>query len=293
MRRFLIILNLVLSALAVYLTLYLLRPSTRSRGAETTADSQGLVANKGGVHPSTDSSNAVMSRRYSDVLWMRNLFHPDRSFDENVDEVNISTPDEVNEHFELISIAQVAKRSCASIRVISDKKRQRNRPTRAQRRGAASQKSNSKNKDQKIYMLNDPVGETGFMLAEIGIGSVVLKRNEQEITLHLDKSDDASEKRREVGLKVAAIAAEKTAAETTAKVAESKAADSTAKKGVTAKKTEATPHPPPPPPPPPTVTKPSGQSNATSASSRKKILQEEYLKKVAEQQSKEGNSNRK
>jgi hypothetical protein len=206
MRNILFFSNIVLMVASVILTMILLRSKPQPSSQPITAD---MIAEYDRSTDKLGKESKISSLRPDskkfDNIWETNLFHPARNFEESQpNEIKISDEDEVKEHFELISIAQVSSRSCASIRVITENRNPKgasppgftNRNNR--RRSTREQKPE---KDQKVYQLNNSVGETGFVLSEIGIDYVILLKGDQEIKLTLDKSDEASEIRREVAYK--------------------------------------------------------------------------------------------
>ncbi len=205
MRNILLLSNIILTFLAVILTVVLLRskPQSTLLPSNEAVEAKDRTMVKRGKDIKSPRLDQDMRQR--DLIWEANLFHPARNFeDSQPNEIKISDEDQVKEHFELISIAQVSDRSCASIRVITENKN----PRGTQSRPATNRNSRRRNtretkpeKDQKVYQLRDPVGETGFVLNEIGIDYVILIKGDQEIKLSLDKSDEASEQRREVAYK--------------------------------------------------------------------------------------------
>ena len=264
MRKFLIIANVILTIAGVYLTLRLLNPDTEAK-IPVQADSP--LLNDSRISKNQNKVRLkppAISPAQSNILWERNLFHPDREYEEGLDqELDIRKPEDIAEHFELISIAQVADKSCASIRVLTQKGRKLTR--RASRRRASRRRGKSRtksastatDKNQKVYMLNDSVGETGFKLSEIGIDFVLLKKNDQELKLSLDKGDEGSEKRRDQAKKDedAKIAKARREAALKAKRRRTRKKDDKRKKETKSKTSSADDSdsrlPPPPPPPPP------------------------------------------
>ncbi len=302
MKSILVIINLMLTCVAAVLTSHVAKHSTAATVPTAAATDEGDEADfdLASVTPPERVSRVTQNR--SDLMWETNLFHPDRRYIEDID---VAPPDpvteeEAKEHFELISIAQVAQRSCASIRVIIEDKSRgrrsaRTRRSRSSRRKPTPARSAKDNQTQKVYRLNDPVGETGFVLTEIGINYVVIQKNDQEITLTLDKADEGSELRREQYAK--SVAEEEKRRESEAR--KQKAADArerakekrnnrkkdAADSKADEKKPAASPAPPPPPPPPPppatnTPETPSRTDGASRNSTRE--LRNQYLQRVRE-----------
>ena len=313
MRQILVLTNFVLTILAVLLTVYLLNTNTEAN--ISVEEPQLLRPQKPSKKKREEFVRELepMRAREMDVVWERNLFHPDRTYEEVIPGIEITNEEEVTEHFELISIAQVGAISCASIRVISSKDqrnlrnrrnrrnvRDRRRRRRTPNRSRRAPRQQRTDENQKIYKLNDPVGETGFKLTAIEIGSVVLTKDEQEITLNLDKSDEASLERQEEALKTEEKKAIEVAAAKRRQKEEAKEAENEKSKGEEPESeqketttAEGVPPPPPPPPPPPRA----GLANPpapTAGQSRRKTRQQlrrQYLDKIRQENS-EGSDSR-
>ena len=135
-----------------------------------------------------------------------NLFHEDRKLDpppEAPPEEGQADPGEAAaEQFELVSILRVGTKAGASI-VFSPKNQPPEEPrSRIRRRTpnrdpgnprANRSQEGEKNKNKGFYMLNDPVGESGYDLKEIGTDSVTLgKSGQEDITVYLDTTDENS-----------------------------------------------------------------------------------------------------
>ncbi len=273
MGKFLIIINISLTIVAALLTNNLVNPTIPVDTNSTSSLPISENSERVGIVDETNDQIPKLGRQESDILWEKNLFHPDRSFEESIlDDLDIKEPEQVNEHFELMSIAQVANKSCASIRVIKGANRQqkRRKNTRTSNRRKNTRRGPSKaakDKNQKVYMLGDSVGETGFKLNEISIDYIVIKKGDQELTLRLDKSDESSEKRREVAKKEVDKKSKKDLAARkrieTAKSKEKKPPNKIADTDAAKKSI-----PPPPPPPPPAFNRgtqqPTTNQNSTS-----------------------------
>ncbi len=257
MGKFLIIINISLTIAAVFLTRNLVNPTIPADSNSVASLPAAVNSQMSNLADESHDQISKLSRQESDILWEKNLFHPDRSFEESIiDDLDIKEPEQVNEHFELMSIAQVANKSCASIRVIkgANKRRKQRRNTRTNNRrknaGRRGAKASAKDKNQKVYMLGDSVGETGFKLNEISIDYVMIKKGDQELTLRLDKSDESSEKRRQVAKKEVDNKSKKDLA-ARKKIEQAKTKDKKPPKKIENKDTAKKSIPPPPPPPPP------------------------------------------
>ena len=257
MGKFLIIINITLTIVAVYLTRNLLNPATLIEPEPASKLPVIMQSEDSNItNPELDDPIPKLSRQDTDILWEKNLFHPDRTFEENLlDNLDIKEPEQINEHFELMSIAQVSNKSCASIRVIKgakNQRRQRNNRRPNRRRKNTRRGATAKDTNQKIYMLGESVGETGYKLTEIGIDYIIIKKGDQELTLRLDKSDESSEKRREVAKKnVDDKKKKEIAARNQVRTAEKKGQKQSKEEGDKDTAKKSIPPPPPPPPPPP------------------------------------------
>ena len=294
MRSLLIILNLALTVAACGLTYNTLRPAPVEPVPIDSLESQDPEVDASSDSEGTAFAVPKISSELSDKIWVNNLFHPDRQFEEIVEtDIKIEDDAQASEHFELISIAQVHRRSCASLRVITEqKKTTRRRSTSRSRRN--KKKAGPKDKDQKVYLLDDPVGKTGYKLTEIGIDFVTLSKKEQEITLRLDKGDEGSEKRREQFAKLEAVKEKKQAAEKRRAKVKQKAKTKTkggndkrsAQAAEAAAKRASRSAPPPPPPPPPAVREnlpsPPVRAQNSDAKERRRQLRNQYLERVRE-----------
>ena len=267
MGKFLIIINISLTVAAIVLTRNLINPTLPANSNSTSTLLDTSVFEQTGMEDETGMGLPKLTRQESDILWEKNLFHPERTFEESlIEDLDIKEPEQVNEHFELMSIAQVANKSCASIRVIKKARSQRRRANN--RRNNRRAKSPKKDTNQKIYMLNDSVGETGFKLTEIGIDYIVIKKGDQELTLRLDKGDESSEKRRQVAKKKIDAKTKKESAARNRVEASKKKQEKEPEKEV-AKDTPKKTIPPPPPPPAFNrgVQQPATNQNSTNTSS--------------------------
>ncbi len=267
MGKFLIIINISLTVAAIVLTRNLINPTLPANSNSTSTLLDTSVFEQTGMEDETGMGLPKLTRQESDILWEKNLFHPERTFEESlIEDLDIKEPEQVNEHFELMSIAQVANKSCASIRVIKKARSQRRRANN--RRNNRRAKSPKKDTNQKIYMLNDSVGETGFKLTEIGIDYIVIKKGDQELTLRLDKGDESSEKRRQVAKKKIDAKTKKESAARNRIEASKKKQEKEPEKEV-AKDTPKKTIPPPPPPPAFNrgVQQPATNQNSTNTSS--------------------------
>ena len=191
-----------------------------------------------------------------DISWQRALFHPARTFEiiaPTTGNGPIETPTGF-EQYELVGIARVGDTACASIIVHAPTRRQPKR-TRTQRRlhknrNAPPSTPNTKGRQAKkenraIYSLNDIVGETGYVLSEIGIDSVTLKMDgKDDIELLLDTADDRSKARRTTASRQAQVQQMRQAK------AKQRAVKQIAAKASSRKRSSTTTKPPVPPPPP-------------------------------------------
>ena len=265
MRQILLSVNITLTIFVVIFAFYLMRDQSNANvpSGDILQRSGDKILMEMEDEPAQDEK---ITKKDSKVVWEKNLFHPNRTYEHTVEEVTISDPDKVTEHFELISIAQVGPISCASIRVIKNKNQKRsrvnrNRRTRSTSRRRTSTNRNQKakkvqksknNENQKIYRLNDPVGETGYELISIDIRCVKLQKNiEPPIELCLDTKDEHSAGRREIALKAEQERISKATAKKEKEAKEEKKSKNTdLDKEKKTKETTDSSLPPPPPPPP-------------------------------------------
>ncbi|MDP7396601.1 MAG: hypothetical protein QGF67_14000 [Lentisphaeria bacterium] len=192
----------------------------------------------------------------SDISWQRALFHPDRTFEiiaPTTENDSIETPTGF-EQYELVGIARVGDTACASIIVHALTGSQSNR-SRTQRRlrknrnappsATKAKGRQAKKENRAIYSLNETVGETGYVLSEIGTDSVILTMDgKEDIELLLDTADDRSKARRTTASRQARAQQARQSKE------KQIAAKQIAAKVSSRERSSTKPKPPVPPPPP-------------------------------------------
>lgn len=261
MKGLLLLLDVVMIIVAVQLT------STAWDQLSAAPVSQQPVADAALTTPAAPTRETMQQIAMVDVdqvevIWERNLFHPDRAFETLAPKTPTKTPDDpgkIQETYELVGVAQVRDIACASIIVHQTEPKRTARARKTKRTAAkrnsraereAKKRIKAKKKNRKLYKLTADVGDTGYILAEIHIKSVVLrKEGAEDITLTMDKGDERSIARNEESRKT--IEAEKNR-----KIKQDAKADRTtkARKRAAAKVNKT---PPAPPPPPPTSTMPT------------------------------------
>lgn len=246
--------NAVLFCLVVGFTVRMLGRDPHTRYKEMTLpevvsrDSQGMAAGGGGV---TRPARPRRGMRDSDVtsLWQDTLFNPDRT--EAVDNEGEGEEDPKPpppSDMELIGIGVINKDAAALILLRQSRPTSRRRvgrpPTSVA--GAATEKptqtDEERNPKRHVFRKGDEVADTGWVVEEIELASVTLRRNEEERVLELDTGDSAS-----TGRNTAAAAESARALATTAPKPTPKPA---ATPPETPKRTPTRTPPPPPPPPP-------------------------------------------
>jgi hypothetical protein len=281
MTRFLLAINIALAIVAAKLSLEAQRTKVDASvewplapDPPTNADEIAAMAGAAGPVPKKEAS---MIPEFNLFDPMRRLPDPDAI---PVEEVEETTQENIDNHFELVSVGRLGRMACANIMAKTtitppSRTSTRGQPPKAiadrlRARTAArtpTTKSSSDGK-AKVYKVGDSIGESGYRLLRISLRSVVLRSKDDTIVLTMNKSDETSKKRREVA--AAAITKKKTDAEKSRLAAaranelnKVKAAAAAKRAGAgkppaTAKKPEtektATPPPPPPPPPPPLST---------------------------------------
>lgn len=281
MKPLLFLLNVLLTVLAGYLTVYLLRTGILSVPI-TPPTPLNAITEKVPPAETANKQKPILPQTVK-AIWKQNLFHPDRAM---IAHAGKSTPPPVEhpeEHFELVGIARIGDRACASIIVIPPQSVRRRRTTsrtvyrprtRTTIRGRNTHlRPRTKSGLQaRVYRLNAKVGETGYILAEIKIDSVILRRevDSTEITLTMNKDDEASNSRREQALKQVKKDEKKKQTVTAARRVSKKNRKKRNSKLI-----------PPPPPPPPIITPPGGNGAAAKISRQKRL---ERLKQWREKQ---------
>ncbi len=253
MKGLLFLANILLTVAAVLLTVHLVKSSS----APTVSDEGALAASEfrpPSKRKAARRPNVNRDVRRADVIWEKNLFHPQRVFEEFVEPEKPEIEEEkVNEVFELVSIARVQDRACASIIYRQERpKPKRGRRTPARRTAKARKqppRKARKDENRKVYRLNDPVGETGYILAKINIDAVLLRKGDHDLPLYINKGDEYSKGRREDAFKQLAKAAD-AGKKKTARAGQADKAKAAAKKGAPMRR-------PPPPPPPPAAAEPT------------------------------------
>jgi hypothetical protein len=293
MKHLLLLSNILLSIVAVLLTVKLLEERdnqvARSSKVQPLGDIQAEPIEDG---PTRQQVPETASKR----MERKNLFHIDRFYDDGTGKVaggdaglNDTGP-KLNEEYELTGTVKIGK-GLAAVIIVRQPQPQRstvrkyNIPTRSTRSTTRTPvkpppRPTSKTAEKgKVYRLNDEVGELGYVLTEIEFDAVVLtKTGAEPLTLTLNRQDETSMGRREAAQKEITAkrkAAEAAAAKTAALAARAKAlADSKARsQAKTSGTSSATRTVPPPPPPPPPLNLPGGPNAGppratTSGSSR-------------------------
>jgi len=170
-----------------------------------------------GELPAPSGRNTVDANTLN-VLWRRSLFRPDRTEDVEIkaanDEAKAAAP-QAEWVFELKAILRMNERSVAIIQVDPAKRAavRRTRSSRSVRRTlpTPSKEPAAKPKPAKrLFHEGDSVGETGFVVTKIGQAEVILKKDDEEKILTIERQDAGSVARRAAQVKLAPKAAKPT-----------------------------------------------------------------------------------
>lgn len=290
-----LLLNLVLVAAFCGMGLLLAENDPRARWDQLRKDAldaeQDPVAKPARDEEAEETSPAVRDRMDSkalETLWRRSLFRPDRTEDvakADDDGESEEKPPQDEWTFELKATARLNERRIAIIQIDQAKRapvrRGRvTRPTHTRKRPAISPKAKpdeAKKKPKRLFREGETLAETGYVLVEIRMDEVVIRKGDDERILTIERDDAGSIERRE------AAAAESKPAP--------KAPDEGGKaKPATAKRPVHTPPPPPGGPggpgAPPGASSPGGNTRATVNSAMEKRRQRiaEERKRLLEKQ---------
>ncbi|OGV83702.1 MAG: hypothetical protein A3K19_13785 [Lentisphaerae bacterium RIFOXYB12_FULL_65_16] len=217
-----------------------------------------------------------------DVLWRQTLFNPARTEDLTKGDAEAVGPSRIE--LELIGILQFGDVAAA---IILDKQMKAAPRTRTARVGSrtvpagGAEPSPEEVKTQHVYKLNDPVGNTGYVVKEIRLDEVVLTRGDEERVLRLQSDDAESVTRR----KVAADDDTKREEEAKKEDAKREKEAKTEEAGQDAQKIVAggnSSMPPPPPPPPPGVELPTPGGDHAKAPAPGALSAEERILRAKE-----------
>ena len=291
MKHLLLLTNLALSIVAVMLTMHLLEEREKGgNGRSSDVKPMGeLVADA-----AEDAlPRQEIPREAAKRIERKNLFHVDRFYDDGtltaaggVGAAEKAGP-KLKEEYVLTSTIQIGK-GLAAIIVVSEAATSRSsivrrtisssrssRPPIPTRPTSSRSKTSSKKKGGrgKVYRLNDPVGELGYVVSEIQFGVAILtKEGAEPITLETDRRDETSMARREVAKKESEVKtklAKADAAKAAALAARATAAKALKKPTSKTPKSKSPGPPPPPPPPPISLPGTSGGPPRVNSSSKK------------------------
>jgi hypothetical protein len=300
MTRFLLAINIALAVVAAKLSLQMQKTQVDSSiewplAPDPPANAEEVAALGSAAGPVPQKEGAIIPEY--------NLFDPARRLPDPdaipVEEEEETTQENVDNHFELVSIGRLGRMACANIMAKTtitppSRTSTRGQPPRAiadrlrAQAAARASKSSSSDGKAKVYKVGDVIGESGYRLLRISLRSVVLRDKRDTIVLTMNKGDETSKKRREMAH--AAIEKKKTDSEKARLAAirskeldKAKAAAAAKRTGTTTKppaetkkpeETKTTP-PPPPPPPPPKSTPASSSSRSTGTTNKRasKIVQ--------------------
>ncbi len=224
MKRFLLIFNVVLLAVAIGVTARLLRPESSNALAGMDVPEVDLVNNP---IERSDVRLPWSPIREETVLMIanENLFSEGRAYIEPVSDTEpadateaAEEPPKPTEEYELVGVVRVGGRAVASMIVRSSTVAEQQPAPAMRRRGGpggllrqqeqplpAAGADGASKKD--IYAVGDAVGALGYTLREIGSDHVILVKTrddgseeEEELRVDMDLDDDSSKERQQAAL---------------------------------------------------------------------------------------------
>jgi hypothetical protein len=223
-----------------------------------------------------------MDSKTADTLWQHTLFNPDRTEDIAIKAEAEAAKDakDPDYTFEVRGIMMINDERVVNLSVKQPSRPRPvphvvrgRRPGVVVRPGTASPPAEKPKKTTHVYREGDAVEDTGYVVAEITMETVALKRGDEELVLSVDLNDEMSQQRRDSAAEAEAAKAPPTKEEP-APPGSSPAAKPTGKAG----------SPPPPPPAPGVLMAPASTGGNATLEERLRSIRErqEKLRKETE-----------